>query len=141
MPGVRDNARESIDMKRRLFTILSALSLLMLVSVVVLWVRSYWALDSLGYRSGRFGLYLDSTRGLICVLQRVSRMRRKTCLTDGASVRGLGTAPARTARSTRASMVTRFGHESAFPMTASLETNAWATSGPCPCRTGRSLRR
>ena len=57
-------------MKRRLFAILSTLSLLLCVAVVVLWVRSYWAMDSLDYRSGRFGLYLDSTRGLICVLQR-----------------------------------------------------------------------
>src|SRR5688572_4472658 len=37
--------------RRRLFTILSALSLLLFVAVVVLWVRSYWRRDTL-YRQG-----------------------------------------------------------------------------------------
>src|SRR5688500_18467235 len=32
-------------MLRRLFTVLSALSLLLCVAVVVLWVRSYWVID------------------------------------------------------------------------------------------------
>ena len=36
-------------MKRRLFTILSVLSLLLCVAVGVLWVRSYWTMDILGH--------------------------------------------------------------------------------------------
>jgi hypothetical protein len=50
-------------MKRRLFTILSALSLLLFVAVVVLWVRSYWMTDHLfgGTRGGRaWDLYSTS---------------------------------------------------------------------------------
>lgn len=43
-------------MKRRLFTILSALSLLLCVGVVVLWVRSYWREDriSVAYGAGPY---------------------------------------------------------------------------------------
>ena len=37
-------------MKRRLFTILSALSLLLCVAVCVMWVRSYWVADTLSFR-------------------------------------------------------------------------------------------
>ena len=36
-------------MKRRLFTILSAISLLLFVAVAVLWVRSHFRGDRLGY--------------------------------------------------------------------------------------------
>jgi predicted RNA-binding Zn-ribbon protein involved in translation (DUF1610 family) len=39
-------------MIRRLFTILSALSLLLCVATCVLWVRSYWHRDWLGWRGG-----------------------------------------------------------------------------------------
>jgi hypothetical protein len=38
------------QMKRRLFTLLSALSLLLCVAVVVLWVRRYWSSDTLVVR-------------------------------------------------------------------------------------------
>ena len=38
-------------MLRRLFTVLSALSLLLCVAVVVLWVRSYWRWDRLFQQS------------------------------------------------------------------------------------------
>ena len=40
-------------MKRRLFTILSALSLLLCVAVVVLWVVSYWWMPSIEWGHGR----------------------------------------------------------------------------------------
>jgi hypothetical protein len=40
-------------MKRRLFTILSALSLLLFVTVVVLWVRSYRRSPSIGWGRAR----------------------------------------------------------------------------------------
>jgi hypothetical protein len=45
-------------MARRLFTLLSALSLLLCAAVCVLWVRSYWVRDSVGWlpRHDRFGL-------------------------------------------------------------------------------------
>ena len=36
-------------MLRRLFTLLSALSLLLCVAAVVLWVRSYWLCDFVGW--------------------------------------------------------------------------------------------
>jgi hypothetical protein len=42
-------SREGSYMKRRLFTLLSALSLLLFVAVVVLWVRSYRLTDSLAW--------------------------------------------------------------------------------------------
>jgi hypothetical protein len=38
--------------KRPVFTILSALSLLLCVAVVVLWVRSYWVSDALVWLNG-----------------------------------------------------------------------------------------
>ena len=45
-------------MLRRLFTLLSALSLLLCVATAVLWVRSYWVCDSVGWlqRHDRFEL-------------------------------------------------------------------------------------
>jgi hypothetical protein len=65
-------AREGTRMKRRLFTILSALSLLLFVAVVVLWVRSYSHSDAVGRarldgwhveaRSGRGYLVLTAVR-------------------------------------------------------------------------------
>ena len=36
-------------MKRHLFTIISAVSLLLLVAMVALWVRSYWSADMVEY--------------------------------------------------------------------------------------------
>jgi hypothetical protein len=47
MPGMRSRAEgnEGDDMKRRLFNILSAVSLLLCVGSCLLWVRSYWQLD------------------------------------------------------------------------------------------------
>jgi hypothetical protein len=43
--GVRDGSGRGHHVKRRLSTILSALSLLLFVAVCVLWVRSYWVAD------------------------------------------------------------------------------------------------
>ena len=55
-------------MKRRLFTILSALSLLLFMAVVVLWVRSYWWWDDVFYR-GKGHLYsLTSVSGRVAVI-------------------------------------------------------------------------
>jgi hypothetical protein len=43
LSGVRDgSADEGDDVKRRLFTSLAAMSLLLCVATVALWVRSYW---------------------------------------------------------------------------------------------------
>jgi hypothetical protein len=42
-------------MKRRLFTILSAISLLLCVAVCVLWVRSYWVADTVMWRRVQTG--------------------------------------------------------------------------------------
>jgi hypothetical protein len=52
--------------KRWVFTILSALSLLLCVAVVVLWVRSYWRNDSIGCISADVISAASSTRGSIC---------------------------------------------------------------------------
>jgi hypothetical protein len=43
--------RYNSAMLRRLFTVLSALSLLLCVATLVLWVRSYRGRDTLSYRS------------------------------------------------------------------------------------------
>jgi hypothetical protein len=60
--------------KRRLFTILSACSLLLLVPVFVLWVRSYWICDRIHHGTGViaenaaarcFDRYLHSCRGVL----------------------------------------------------------------------------
>ena len=55
-------------MKRRLFAILSALSLLLCVAAVVLWVRSYFRADSY-YRGAEDGtqVYVESGRGFVSV--------------------------------------------------------------------------
>jgi hypothetical protein len=51
-------------MKRRLFTILSALSLLLFVAVVVLWVRSYDPGDFVRYYDPPSAYSFESSRGL-----------------------------------------------------------------------------
>jgi hypothetical protein len=51
----------------RLFTILSALSLLLFVSVVVLWVRSYSWWDEVFYRQTAHLVYLQSVNGRMVV--------------------------------------------------------------------------
>jgi hypothetical protein len=63
-------------MKRRLFTILSAFSLLLCVAVVVVWVRSYWVLDRIFYNSVDKDkeFYAISTRGNVALI-RLSRSR------------------------------------------------------------------
>ena len=54
-------------MKRRLLTILSTLSLLLCVTVVALWVRSYWRWDSLASRGEQHLYTLDSGSGHVGV--------------------------------------------------------------------------
>lgn len=54
-------------MKRRVFTILSAVSLLMFVAVCVLWVRSYWVKDNLTWVRPDKGWIVASGRGLLVV--------------------------------------------------------------------------
>jgi hypothetical protein len=44
-------------MRRRVFNILTALSLLLFVATVVIWVRSYWRADQLGYGRVRTDTY------------------------------------------------------------------------------------
>ena len=60
-------------MKRRLFTILAALSLLLFVAVVVLWVRSFRSNDLIAHfdASGRWWWVSSNASGLHVVNQRV----------------------------------------------------------------------
>jgi hypothetical protein len=59
-------------MARRLFTILSALSLLLCVATVVLWVRSYWATDLVGWtRADRRVLGAGGMRGRLVLVRTV----------------------------------------------------------------------
>jgi hypothetical protein len=51
--------------KRRLFTILSALSLLLFVAVLVLWVRSYWRFDSVSRSRAAHFLSFRSESGYV----------------------------------------------------------------------------
>ena len=51
-------------MKRRLFNLAAALSLLLCAAMVVLWVRSYWVSDMFGF-STRFAIWTD--RGSVVV--------------------------------------------------------------------------
>jgi len=44
-------------MKRRVFTILSAVSLVLAVVVATAWVRSYWVSDTFSFRSPSISLY------------------------------------------------------------------------------------
>jgi hypothetical protein len=54
--------------KRRLFSILSAISLLLFVAVVVLWVRSFWRWESISYQS-HGGIYtVGSAAGDLIVI-------------------------------------------------------------------------
>ena len=50
-------------MARRLFTLLSALSLLLSLAAVALWVRSYWLFDDLSYTTERGSVSLANPRG------------------------------------------------------------------------------
>jgi hypothetical protein len=52
-------------MVRRLFTLLSALSLLLCVATAVLWVRSYRRLDIAGLWGGGYGVYGESVKGQV----------------------------------------------------------------------------
>jgi hypothetical protein len=67
-------------MKRRLFTILSALSLLLFVAVVVVWVRSYFRVDELSRRSYEEGTIdfarIRSQEGIIYYWRIVLRAER-----------------------------------------------------------------
>src|SRR5688500_15770522 len=55
MPGVRPHPGRSDSLKRRLLNLLTALSLLVCVAVVVLWVRSYRVGSVFGYYTGLAG--------------------------------------------------------------------------------------
>ena len=50
-------------MTRRAFTVLTALSLVLCVGIVALWVRSYWAVDRFQHATGRFETLLWSKAG------------------------------------------------------------------------------
>jgi hypothetical protein len=52
-------------MRRRLFTALSVLSLVLCMAMVALWVRSYWVADVLIGRDGNWSSDIGSTRGLL----------------------------------------------------------------------------
>src|SRR5215208_3981531 len=64
MKVVRPRAVSYPAMLRRLFTMLSVMSLLLCVAAVVLWVRSYRVHQRLGYsaRDARYTLHLDGGR-------------------------------------------------------------------------------
>ena len=49
-------------MRRRLFTILSALSLLLFAAVVVLWVRGYSGMDDVGWYTVRWPTEMNRDR-------------------------------------------------------------------------------
>jgi len=56
-------------MRRRVLTIVSALSLLLCVGTCVLWVRSYWVMDSVGsFRNAGDIAYLSSLRGELSLI-------------------------------------------------------------------------
>jgi hypothetical protein len=57
--------REGEGMMRRLFTLLSALSLLLCVGACVMWVRSYWVADEWVGQSGNWSFQAGSTRGAL----------------------------------------------------------------------------
>src|SRR3989442_11894291 len=50
-------------MRRRLFNLLTAVSLLLCISVVTLWVRSYWRYDKIGVRLPELLCGAESYRG------------------------------------------------------------------------------
>jgi hypothetical protein len=50
-------------MKRCLFNVLAALSLVLCVATVVAWVRSYWTLDDVKFARATFQCGLNSVRG------------------------------------------------------------------------------
>ena len=52
-------------MKRRVFTLLSGLSLVLCAGACVLWVRSYWVADEWMGRSGSWSSGTGSTRGVL----------------------------------------------------------------------------
>jgi hypothetical protein len=61
-------------MPRRRFTIVSALSLLLCVSMAALWLRSGWREDWLLIRAGQWRLSLGSDRGSVGASLRTSRL-------------------------------------------------------------------
>ncbi|HZN65470.1 MAG TPA: hypothetical protein VFB66_09220, partial [Tepidisphaeraceae bacterium] len=66
VPGVRGNLWCRV-MMRRLFHLLTLLSLLLCVAVAALWVRSHWRIECAGrFRSTRFEEVV-STRGMVSV--------------------------------------------------------------------------
>ena len=62
-------------MNRRLLNLLTALSLLLCVAVVVLWVRSYWTADTVLLRSER--LYRATSGGGVLVVSRLALFHRQ----------------------------------------------------------------
>jgi hypothetical protein len=71
--------------KRRLFTILSALSLLLCVTIVVIWVRSYWWWDDVWYKSKGHLYFLTSVSGRVAVI--VNEVEADTAPEQGWSAR------------------------------------------------------
>src|SRR5688500_1299965 len=64
VPGMRAGPHEGTSMRRRLFAILSAVSLLLFVAVVVMWVRSYDPGDFVRYCDPPSAFSFESSRGL-----------------------------------------------------------------------------
>jgi hypothetical protein len=60
-------------MKRRLFNLAAAVSLVMMLALVVLWVRSYWACDLWATRSATTYSNLESWRGALVIAHIASR--------------------------------------------------------------------
>lgn len=57
-------------MRRRLFNLAAAVSLLLLVCVVVLWVRSYWVADQFLFRGTKNTGWIASDRGTMLLFHR-----------------------------------------------------------------------
>jgi len=56
-------------MKRRLFTLASATSLVLCLAVVALWVRSYWAADDLTVGNSHSVRWISTARGRFAVIR------------------------------------------------------------------------
>ena len=68
VPRVRYNPRQVRRLGRILLNALTMLSLLLLLTTVVLWVRSYSACDQFGVQVGRVSPVISTTRGGLALL-------------------------------------------------------------------------
>jgi hypothetical protein len=77
-------------MRRRLLNLLTALSLLLCVAAVALWVRGHWVGDGIVVSSGRYHHSLDSSLGFLdyeCCWERPRPVRKTLPMTPGRGFR------------------------------------------------------